>query len=344
MRPLNLYELYALFKKQSCYFAPVGQFIVETLLFFIYLIFAYVTNLRLSIYIKIDFVEILFWILWDMFVTPGGFVAYISDWTNKFDFIIGLNFLIMMGIRAYILGSNQYAQCLNLRDNVNDAALPYAVFKQHEDGEFDDITCNKYQFTYNNIQYSPDCMDSPPPIDANNILMTECKYEYCCQDTSLNILLSVLWILAVLCLYLRVLHILTMSKTIGPFVNMIINMVKNFWLGAIFALVFVAGDTPQYGDTWITMITTWRALLGEWPVVEIENLTSEIRFAIYWMMIGAIVVLNLLIALMAKTFDDIHEQNNQQVQFIQVERIFRWKNCGYATTIIFICNYYIYSI
>eukprot|EP01084_Bolivina_argentea_P019597 36423_1 len=343
VRPLNVFELYDLFKKKTFYFTPLGQFVVETLLFMIYLLlFTYVTNTRLSIFVQIDFLEVLFWILnigyivyeiWDMMVTPGGFVPYISDWTNKFDFIIGLNFLIMMGIRGYILGTNLYPQCLELRDKVKDAALPYSVF-QSDNAELDPIICDRYEFTYNGNIYSPNCMENPTNINT----MDECNYENCCQDTSLNILFSVLWVLAVASLYLRVLHILTMSKTIGPFVNMIINMVKNFvnflfilcifWFGAILALVFIAGDTPQYTDAWISLITTWRALLGEWPVVEIDSLTSEVRHAIinalliYWMMIGAIVLLNLLIALMAKTFDDIHEQNNQQVQFIQVKRIY----------------------
>ena len=43
---------------------------------------------------------------------------------------------------------------------------------------------------------------------------------------------------------------------------------------------------------------------------------------IFRMTLGAIILLNLLIALMSKAFDHIHEKNNQQVQFIQVERIY----------------------
>ena len=138
---------------------------------------------------------------------------------------------------------------------------------------------------------------------ANVIIreMNSCSLQYCCKDHLLNIIFSVLWILAVLFLWFRVLHILTMNKTIGPFVNMIINMLRNFqsflvillifWIGTIMALVFIAGDTPQYTNGWIAGITTWRALLGEWPVIEIEGLTSDIRFEIiqillvYWMMI-----------------------------------------------------------
>ena len=174
--------------------------------------------------------------------------------------------------------------------------------------------------------------------NGNHIVMDECSLEYCCKDDWLNILFSVLWVAAILCLWIRLLHILTMSKKIGPFINMIINMLKNFasflvilgifWIGAIMALVFIGGDTPQYSDFWLSLITTWRALLGEWPVIDIESVISPFRYniiniiLIYWMMIGAIVLLNLLIALMAKTFDDIHEQNNQQVQFLQVQRAY----------------------
>lgn len=361
VRPLNVYELYDLFKKPSFYFTPLGQFIIETILFLIYLTtFTYVTNTRISIYIDIDWVEILFWILnwgyivyevWDMIASPGGFTAYISDWTNKFDFIIGLNFLIMMIIRFIIYFIYPFEQCQNLRKTNNIDSIPWSAYYAEPDSNdyFSDSTCLSYEFQYKTTLYRPYCMlDNNLEDESDNtnnfsgftktIDMTECRLEFCCKDHFLNQTFSVLWILAVLCLWFRVLHILTMSKTLGPFINMIMNMLRNFasflvilivfWIGAIMALVFIGGDTPQYINWWFSLMTTWRALLGEWPVIEIDDLTSPSRFnvinllLIYWMMIGAIVLLNLLIALMAKTFDDIHEQNNQQVQFLQVQRIY----------------------
>ncbi len=63
-----------------------------------------------------------------------------------------------------------------------------------------------------------------------------------------------MWVQVVF-LYIRVLQILTMSKKIGPFVNMIVNMLNDFrnflvimaifWVGICLAFVFFVGDTPQ---------------------------------------------------------------------------------------------------
>eukprot|EP01084_Bolivina_argentea_P217496 369235_1 len=350
VRPLSATEIYDLVCKDSFYFTPLGQFIIETMLFVFYLtLFTWVTNDRLSIYVSLSVSEIIFWILnwgyivyeiWDMISSQGGFAGYISDWTNQFDAVIALNFLVMMGIRGYMIVGHRYSQCLGLHDAVGFTSIPWAAIKLASD-ELDDTfsmeQCASFEFTHEGVTYVPGCLIGTGE-EGSGVVMDECTLDNCCQDTELNTLFSCLWILAVMCLYLRVLHIMTMSKKIGPFVNMIINMLRNFanfffillifWIGAILALVFIAGDTPQYTDWWMSTITTWRALLGEWPVVDVDHLVSAPRFHIinvllvYWMMIGAIVLLNLLIALMAKTFDEIHEKNAQQVQFIQIERIY----------------------
>merc|ERR1719361_135769 len=79
VRPLNVSELYDVMRKKSFYFTPLGQFIIETMLFSVYLlVFSVVTHQELSIYVEFSYVELLFWILnwgymvyefWDMLST-----------------------------------------------------------------------------------------------------------------------------------------------------------------------------------------------------------------------------------------------------------------------------------
>jgi len=368
LRPLTIAEFYDLFKKPAFFMTPLGQFCIETMLFGVYLaIFTYVTSEQISIYQPWSWVEIVFWVLnigymlyecFDIW-SSGGFARYIADWTNKFDFLIVCEFAIMMAIRFYHVIGRVYPQCFALNHQSPDEsikAIPSYVFFADlgdigEDALPEDLEelCDIYQFTYNGELWAPQgCVNPAGQVTAGpggpltgaiaDRLMDRCVPSNCCQDSAFNFTFSLLWIFAVLFLWFRVFQIMTMSKNIGPFINMIINMLRNFsyffvillvfWIGVVMSLTFIAGDTVQYDGVWLSAITTWRALLGEWPAVDLQGTVSEARFNlvnilnVYWMLFAAIILLNLLIALMTKSFDDLHEKNAMQVQFLQIQRIY----------------------
>ena len=92
------------------------------------------------------------------------FTQYISDWTNKFDFIIGLLFIIMMAIRFTFYFVFRQEQCIYLYNNSDGdiPAIPFAAFQSSDSIDqsvFDQETCNTYHFTYNDDEYIPECLD-----------------------------------------------------------------------------------------------------------------------------------------------------------------------------------------
>eukprot|EP01084_Bolivina_argentea_P250628 420016_1 len=306
------------------YFTPLGQFTTECVSFVIFLfLYSYIATTGWTVYSTMTSLEYIFWTMnvayvvfeiWDMYSSPNGITGYLSNWTNKFDIALALNFLTMMVLRivSYVI----YPQCYG-------NTIPTNAFDD------DNTVCNDYSVVINNV----------------NILICtgECNNKYCCKDSNINLAFFVLWMLSIITLWSRILHLFIMHKKVGPFVNMIANMVTDlwafvqifilFWLGTIFALMVVSnGDIEQYMSGYNTFLTTFKAALGEYPSGDIDSNVSEIRMLIinsiiiYWMVVAAIVLLNLLIALMSKSFDNIYDKNNQQVQFAVVMRSYALDN------------------
>lgn len=224
-------ELYDVMRKKSFYFTPLGQFIIETFLFSVYLlVFTVVTHEGISIYVEFTWVEATFWILnvgymifelWDMLSSKGGFFGYISDWTNQFDFAISINFLVMMVIRFFTWYNDEHQQCEHFEYGVN--AIPQGAFHEPTEEEayqYTEEDLQRYCFVHDgklwepyglswlreeNVDNTINCGDEYNSYysAANVEIMDECSYENCCADTALNMGFSVLWVLAVIFLYIR---------------------------------------------------------------------------------------------------------------------------------------------
>ena len=84
------------------------------------------------------------------------------------------------------------------------------------------------------------------------------------------------------------------------------------------------GQDQDLSNEGIAIVTMFKGAMGEYLVNEGSISHSSFRFIfmnvlfVLWMIFGAIVLLNLLIALMAKSFDTIHEHTNQEVTYAVV--------------------------
>eukprot|EP01084_Bolivina_argentea_P293901 505592_1 len=158
----------------------------------------------------------------------------------------------------------------------------------------------------------------------------------CWQDDTINTIFIISWSIATITLWLRIINFVILSHKLGPMVQMIFNMmgdVVRFFsiMGILFfaftmCLMFIMGDVyPEFHNPITAGITLFRALLGdldfEATIKEDDETTNEAL--IYWgfflmllyLVIGSLVLLNLLVAIMAKTFDTIEETTRQSITF-----------------------------
>eukprot|EP01084_Bolivina_argentea_P156177 272159_1 len=323
LRAINESEFTDLFKQHNFYFTAFGQYVVEIISYICYLIFVtYVTGLRISIYIVLQPIEIIFWlfnlsfilhVIWK--ITNTGVISY---WINKFDIIICINFIIMMGIRFSASISGKYSHC--------EQVIPYYVYGS-------DTDCLYYSWTNDNTYYTP-CSSGITNSLLNTVYMEQCLARTCCQDAKKNMIFSMFWVITLILLYLRILHFLTINKVIGPFIHILYNVVADiasfcvilfiFALGIIMALLFVTGDFIQFENPWNTLVTI--VLSGDWSVYPFEDMEMNSRNTVisiiflYCMIIVIILFIVLFINIFTKNFDK--NAILKRIQFLQVKRIY----------------------
>eukprot|EP01084_Bolivina_argentea_P297201 511984_1 len=130
-------------------------------------------------------------------------------------------------------------------------------------------------------------------------------------------------------LWLRVLDFFIVFSKLGPMVQKIYAMMDDImtffkimfviYLGFTFALCFVMGSVHEdFSDPVEAAVTLFRAMLGDFDFSAFQEDTDIVLlffgYAVMfvYLIIGSIVLLNLLIAMMSKTFDAIEE--TQQIK------------------------------
>eukprot|EP01083_Nonionella_stella_P180070 641139_1 len=298
VEPLSVQLIWRKLRDPAFYFIPLGTYCVEVFLYLSYLaLFTYLSVQQFRVYDPMLPQEILFWVFnLGYVVNEGqsllteGMASYFSDSQNYFDTVISFVFISSFAIRIYAF-----------------------------------IT-------------GPDCegplhTPSPSPTeDDDHDYSIPCWAEY-----GINAAFVILWGIATITLWLRLVNFCILSHSLGPMVQMIFSMmgdIKTFFeimiilfLGFAMALMFILGDAlEEFANPGLSSITLFRALLGDF---EFENLqeaevSDTIKYfgfgvMLLYLVIGSLILLNLLIAMMAKTFDTIGEDTTAAIIFARFE-------------------------
>eukprot|EP01084_Bolivina_argentea_P015925 29840_1 len=234
--------------------------------------------------------ETVFWIfnigyvLYEVFsIIDEGLHVYLSQASNYFDFVISSLFIASFALRIYVWIKKQFLGGLNCELNVNNA--------------------------------------------SNN-----------CADLRSNTIFVILWGINTIALWIRLTFFCVLSTNLGPMIRMVQRMMTDIivfleiigiiLIGFIVCLVFVVGDVlSAFASFPVAFLTLFRASQGDFDWDQLEDLEGVnpafLLFAYLiisvYMIIAAIVLLNLLIAMMAKTFDSINETTISQIIFARFE-------------------------
>eukprot|EP00485_Elphidium_margaritaceum_P015088 CAMPEP_0202731060 /NCGR_PEP_ID=MMETSP1385-20130828/186951_1 /ASSEMBLY_ACC=CAM_ASM_000861 /TAXON_ID=933848 /ORGANISM="Elphidium margaritaceum" /LENGTH=2462 /DNA_ID=CAMNT_0049397343 /DNA_START=90 /DNA_END=7479 /DNA_ORIENTATION=- len=256
------------------YFTPLGTYVSEVFLYFTYLaLFTFLSVQHIRVYDTMALSETIFWIF------NVGYVLneVQSIWTT--------------GLKQY------YSDAQNYFDTVISAIFVTS------------IVIRIYA-----LASGPPCSDEPE---------TEAD---CWHKGKLNTVFVVLWASASITLWLRIINFCTLSHSLGPMVAMIFRMMGDIatfftimlilFVAFAMCLMFTLGDVlpEQFGSPTSAAATLFLALLGEFDfdylgTADISNGIFYFAYGVQllWLVIGSLVLLNLLIAMMAKTFDTVEE-------------------------------------
>eukprot|EP01083_Nonionella_stella_P207975 755059_1 len=302
---IELFELLGRLSKQPArfYYCPVGRYWTESVMFMVYICVVssvvYEANYELS--------SDLSGIEWCMWIFNIGFIAgeltqmlfdgvgYLTDIGNYFDVLIMCNWIILalmrFGCKTIFRGSQQ-CHASNLHFTVSDG-----------------LSRNK---------------------NAVLIYMS----VFCLQ-------ICILWS--------RVCLIFATSRNVGPFISMIPGMVKDilkwtfvlgiFYIGYSFGVHFIiAGDISSLCGVEdgslenFSIVAEYNFILlmgqSEWSILESNdcldsNRSLLLKLYMYgFSVLGTVLLLNLLIAMMASTYEQIREGTAKQVNFARAEQVF----------------------
>eukprot|EP01084_Bolivina_argentea_P123568 218973_1 len=282
--PLSVQLVFRKLWEKAFYFTPLGTWITEVSLYLGYLmLFTYLSVNRFRVYDDPTPVECIFWVLnlgyvlyeVQMFFSNGA-KQYYSEAQNYFDTLISIVFILSFSIRMYALRVGK--------------------------------PCEGY---IENTEYP------------------------CYVEDNIHNMFIILWSIGTVTLWLRIINFFVLSHKLGPLVQMIFNMmgdVIRFFviMGVLFfaftmCLMYTMGDIYDAFDSPLNAgITLFRALLGDFDFdgfKDDDHTTDEallffgLLMMLIYLIIGSIVLLNLLIAIMAKTFDTIEETTRQSITF-----------------------------
>eukprot|EP01083_Nonionella_stella_P080159 220125_1 len=282
------------FHPATFYYCPVGRFWSESFMYILYVILVTIVVYKQNY----DLVSPLPEIEWIMWIFNAGFISneisqlilegmyqYFSDVGNAFDVLIIINWIILFLMRFW---------CRHLYDN-----------------------------------YATQCTGNH---DKNATLVY--MFVFCLQ---------------IIILWSRASMIFRRSRQIGPFLSMIPGMIKDilnwafvlsiFFVGFCFGVDFiVAGDIDpllcnvggSMGDFSLVTEYIFILLMGQsdWSYLEPNGCISNRRsimlkvFLWFFSILGTILLLNLLIAMMASTYERIREGTAKQVNFARAEQTY----------------------
>eukprot|EP01083_Nonionella_stella_P230215 814042_1 len=262
------------------YFTPLGTFITELMLYIIYLaLFTYLSISGFRVYDAMGSDELLFWVM-NMGYVFNEAQALISD-----------------GVKEYYEDRTNYMDtCISL------------------------LFCTSLAIRITGFAQGASMHCVPEPL--------------CYQDSTIYTMFMILWSLATMLLWMRLFTFMILSHSLGPMVLMILRMMKDIatffkimlvlFLGFSMCLMYVLKDVhSDFESPFTSTLTLLRALLGDFDFGAFANaedvndslLYYGIAVMLIYLVIGSLVFLNLLIAMMAKTFDSIQDDTTSAIVF-----------------------------
>ena len=174
---------------------------------------------------------------------------------------------------------------------------------------------------YNAVRQGPRCRDE--------------IYSKCWVSSDINTLFTILWGSATIILWMKLFVFCLLSHTIGPMVQTIFGMFRDIltffeimlilYIGFSMCLAFLMKDADDdFASPQITALTLFRAILGDFDFEAFrENDTMANPALIYfglgvmliYVILGSLVFLNLLIAMMVKTYDSVQQDTIAAIIF-----------------------------
>eukprot|EP01083_Nonionella_stella_P178794 632759_1 len=268
------------------FFTPLGTFITELALYLVYLaLFTYLSINSFHVYDAMEAEEILFWVL------NMGYVCY------------EIQSIYSDGPRKYFADVSNYVDmCISFLFVINLSIRLYG----HETGA--------------------GCV-TPPDADRE-----------CYADSSLYTVFIILWSISTMLLWMRLFKFMILSHSLGPMVQMILSMMEDIgtffkimfvvFMGFSMCLMYVLKDVHEdFDSTFTSILTLLRAILGDFEFgafVSEEHVNDSLLYfgigvMLVYLVIGSLVFLNLLIAMMAKTFDTIQDDTTSAIVFSRFE-------------------------
>eukprot|EP01084_Bolivina_argentea_P145456 254946_1 len=169
----------------------------------------------------------------------------------------------------------------------------------------------------------------PNPCETPHSVEPECWYY-----SPENVTFMILWAIATITLYVRLLLFCVLSRTLGPMVKIIFDMKDDIitfftimfciFCGFVISMMFLMEEIHlDFTDFLSSLLTLFNSLMGEFAFDGFKDaeegntilLVAGHFFMIIYLIVSALVLLNILIAMMAKTFDTIHEDTTSTIMF-----------------------------
>eukprot|EP01083_Nonionella_stella_P100230 282393_1 len=275
---ITVYSLIEKLEKPQFYFTPLGTFITEFVLYIIYLgLFTYLSTSGFAVYDAMKSGEVLFWILNMGYVLNEVHTLHRGLFEDATNYMdVFISLLFIASLVIRIIGSVRGPPCVTEEYATRD----------------------------------------------------------CYADSSFYTVFIILWSLSTMLLWLRLFTFMILSHSLGPMVQMIIRMMSDIgtffkimlvlFLGFSMCLMFVLQDVhDSFESPFSSILTLLRAILGDFDFTAFANeedvnnslLYYGIAVMLIYLVIGSLVFLNLLIAMMAKTFDSIQDDTTSAIVF-----------------------------
>ena len=278
------------------FFTPLGLFTTQVILYIIYLgIFTEVSislgSDHRQVWDNFTWYEIFFWVL------NGGYIL------NE------VQELFLEGLRFYLGDpSNYFDVLISLIFILTFSTRMYAIF-------------------------SPNCEDSGDAIPAD-----------ICRD--LNSVWRISWGFVTILLWLRLVTFCVLSHSLGPMVYLIFRMVKDvavyfaimviIFLGFVFAVYFVADSHSGFNSPAESAVTLLTGIISDFDFDGFGDDNDTVLFyfgyfvVVLYLFLASIVLLNLLIAMMATTYQRIDNDTTKTIVFERFELALRLEtDCGF---------------
>eukprot|EP01083_Nonionella_stella_P213062 768781_1 len=283
--PLSLDLVWKKMFESTFYFTPLGLYITTIVLYICYLaLFSYLSTKQFRVYDEMGTAEVIFWVF------------------NT----------------GYVLNEVQQMFTSGAKDYFADRS------------NYFDVVISVVFIASMSIRYY--CVGREPNCDTE-------KDKNCWHSASLNTAFVILWGIATITLWVRLVNFCTLSHKLGPMVQMIFKMMDDIvaffeimfilFLGFAFALMFILGDVhPDFDTPLNSALTLFIAIVAEFDFGAFKEATDEYNeFLVYfgygvmilYLIIGSLVLLNLLVAMMATTYESIDENATSAIIFARFQ-------------------------